>query len=157
MPYLLRFYVLLFYLIINSSCIFLPNKVETVGFNGQFYIGRSSTHYFQKITSDIFRNSSYTISEYYNSSTESKISTNWKINYVIDIDSNDVEYKTRFILVGLIDNTSFNKTRSFNYECYLETENYYFNGNEYIEEYSSKFIIEEMNKIKEELRISFKK
>lgn len=157
MPYLLRFYVLLFYLIINSSCIFLPNKVETVGFNGQFYIGRSSTHYFQKITSDIFRNSSYTISEYYNSSTESKISTNWKINYVIDIDSNNVEYKTRFILVGLIDNTSFNKTRSFNYECYLETENYYFNGNEYIEEYSSKFIIEEMNKIKEELRISFKK
>jgi len=157
LPYLLRFYVLLFYLIINSSCIFLPNKVETVGFNGQFYIGRSSTHYFQKITSDIFRNSSYTISEYYNSSTESKISTNWKINYVIDIDSNNVEYKTRFILVGLIDNTSFNKTRSFNYECYLETENYYFNGNEYIEEYSSKFIIEEMNKIKEELRISFKK
>ena len=157
MPYLLRFYVLLFYLIINSSCIFLPNKVETVGFNGQFYIGRSSTHYFQKITSDIFRNSSYTISEYYNSSTESKISTNWKINYVIDIDSNNVEYKTRFILVGLIDNTSFNKTRSFNYECYLETENYYFNGNEYIEEYSSKFIIEEMNKIKEELRISLKK
>lgn len=157
MPYSSRFYVLILYLIVNYNCIFLPNKVQNIDFNGQFYIGESSTHSFQKLTSDVFKNSSYTISEYSNSATESKISTNWKINYVIDIDSNDVEYKTRFIMIGLIDNTSFNKTKSFDYDCYLETENYYFNGNKYVEDYSSKFIMEEMKKIKEELIISFKK
>ena len=157
MPYSSRFYVLILYLTVNYNCIFLPDKVQYVVFDSQFFLGKSSTHSFQKITSDVFRNSTYTISEYDNFSTDSKITTNWKINYVIDIDSNIVEYKTRFIMIGLIDNTSFNKTKSFNYDCYLETENYYFNGNKYVEDYSSKFIMEEMKKIKEELIISFKK
>ena len=154
---MLRFYTPFIFLVINSSCLPFFIKGKEVENNSQFYVGVTSTQAIQKITSNIFLNNLYTIDEYYNSSTETKIISNWKINYFDDFDSNNAEYKTRFILIGLIDNTSFNQTSAFKYECYLECENYYFNGNEYIEDYTSNFIIEEMRRIEEELIVKFKK
>ena len=141
----------------NSSCLPAFIKVEEIEYNRHFYVGISNTQTIQKVTSNVFRNNLYTIEEYLNSATETKIISNWKINYLTDLDSNNIEYKTRFTLIGLIDNTSFNITSSFNYECYLEIDNYYFNGNRYIEDYSSKFIKEEINRIKDELIMNFKK
>jgi len=141
----------------NSSCLPAFIKVEEIENNRHFYVGISNTQTIQKVTSNVFRNNLYTIEEYLNSATETKIISNWKINYLKDLDSNNIEYKTRFTLIGLIDNTSFNITSSFNYECYLEIDNYYFNGNRYIEDYSSKFIKEEINRIKDELIMNFKK
>ena len=141
----------------NSSCLPTFIKVEEIENNRHFYVGISNTQTIQKVTSNAFRNNLYTIEEYLNSATETKIISNWKINYLTDLDSNNIEYKTRFTLIGLIDNTSFNITSSFNYECYLEIDNYYFNGNRYIEDYSTKFIKEEINRIKDELIMNFKK
>lgn len=157
MPYLFRFYLLFILLGTNSSCLPPFIKIEEIENNRYFYVGISNTQTIQKTTSDVFINNLYTIDEYLNSATETKIISNWKINYLNDLDSNNVEYKTRFTLIGLIDNTSFNIKSSFNYECYLEIDNYYFNGNRYIEDYSSKFIKEEMNRIKDELILNFKK
>ena len=152
-----RFYLLFILLGTNSSCLPPFIKIEEIENNRYFYVGISNTQTIQKTTSDVFINNLYTIDEYLNSATETKIISNWKINYLNDLDSNNVEYKTRFTLIGLIDNTSFNIKSSFNYECYLEIDNYYFNGNRYIEDYSSKFIKEEMNRIKDELILNFKK
>ena len=97
----------------NSSCLPAFIKVEEIENNRHFYVGISNTQTIQKVTSNVFRNNLYTIEEYLNSATETKIISNWKINYLTDLDSNNIEYKTRFTLIGLIDNTSFDLPSEF--------------------------------------------
>lgn len=117
----------------------------------KFYLGRLSTETFQKKISDVFRLNSYGIDEYHNSNTDSKIISKWKINYIEDDDSTSVEYKTRFMIIGLIDNSTYSRNNSFQYECFLEVENYSFMNGSYIQEYNSEFIRNEINIIKDSL------
>lgn len=117
----------------------------------KFYLGRLSTETFQKKISDVFRLNSYGIDEYHNSNTDSKFISKWKINYIEDDDSTFVEYKTRFMIIGLIDNSTYSRNNSFQYECFLEVENYSFINGSYIQEYDSEFIRNEINIIKDSL------
>ena len=80
------------------------------------------------------------------------------MTYLVINDTLETEYKTKFILEGKIDNTSFNKLNSFSYHCYLEVHNYFYDGDKYIEDYSSPFIKKEAKKITEDLMsVFFKK
>lgn len=123
----------------------------------QFYIGRSSTNTFQKKITEVFRENLYTVDEYHNTNTDSKIISKWKINYLENNDSISVEYKTRFIITGLIDNSTYSKNNSFQYECYLQAENYVYLDGSYVQEYDSKFIHNEIHMIKSALRNQFLK
>ena len=145
-----------FLIVIPLSCnnfIFLKNN--KINSKKKFYIGRSTTETFQKKISEVFRDNLYSIDEYQNRNTDSKIISKWKINYSESNDSNSVEYKTRFIFIGLIDNTTYSKNNSFQYECYLHVENYVYLDGNYIQEYDSKFIKNEVNIIKSALQMHF--
>ena len=117
-----------------------------------FYIGIASVESFQKEASKILLDNHYIVDEYENSAIESLIRTKWKITYQDTAQILTNEYKTRFILIGKIDNKSFRNTNSFQYECYLRVENYIFDGNNYIENSNSNFIQNENEKIVRRLR-----
>jgi hypothetical protein len=120
-----------------------------------FFLGKSSNHSFQKNISEAFSKHFYVIDEYQNTQTESKITTMWKINYTESDDSSYTEYKTRFTITGIIDNSTYSKNKSFQYDCYLEAENYIYKNNNYVEDYESNFIKNEINIIKKYLQEYF--
>lgn len=138
------------YFFFNSNYNLTFEKHEIGG--KKFYLGRSKTVSFQKDISEVLHRNLYAIDEYYHSNKESKIISIWKVNYIEQEDSTTIEYKTRLKIIGLIDNKTYSKTNSFEYECYLEIENYTYSNNTYIEEYNSTFIEDETYLIKKELR-----
>lgn len=136
---------------VSLCCVNLSSVKEQQGnIEKKFFLGRLSTDKFQKHFSEAFRQNLYIVDEYYNSSTDSKIISEWKISY-IDDDSTTIEYRTRFIIIGLIDNSTYSKTNSFQYECYLEVENYSYKNGIYFQEYDSNFIRNEISAMKDVL------
>ena len=52
---------------------------------------------------------------------------------------------------------NYSKNNSFQYECYLQAENYVYLDGSYVQEYDSKFIHNEIHMIKSALRNQFLK
>ena len=74
--------------------------------------------------------------------------TKWKIRnpYYDEIEKGYLDAKTKIIINGLIDNSSFTKNNKFSYDCYMEVKNFVYNGEDYIEYY-------EDDDFKEEIRL----
>ena len=101
------------------------------------YIGRASTENFQKGIGEVLLGFDYHIEQYDNGPTSSYIITRWKIREGSE-DSLATEFKeskTRLIINGMIDNQSFEMNNGFSYDCFLEIQNFTYNGSDFIPNY----------------------
>ncbi len=113
------------------------------------YIGRSDTENFHRAIERVLFQFDYQIEEYDNGPTTSYVATGWKIRdpFADEIEKGFLEVKTKIIVNGVVDNSSFTKINSFSYNCFMEVKNFVFDGENYIEYYDDEHLKEEINYI----------
>ena len=117
------------------------------------YIGRASTENFQKGIGEVLLAFDYHIEQYDNGPTSSYIITRWKIREGSEdsLATDLKESKTRLIINGMIDNQSFEMNNGFSYDCFLEIQNFTYNGSEFVPNYENSELNDEISDLIEKL------
>ncbi len=117
------------------------------------YIGRASTENFQKGIGEVLLAFDYHIEQYDNGPTSSYIITRWKIREGSEesLATEFKESKTRLIINGMIDNQSFEMNNGFSYDCFLEIQNFTYNGSEFVPNYENSELNDEISDLIEKL------
>jgi hypothetical protein len=121
---------------ISCSSIITGNKGNEDSSN-KYFIGRADTENFQESVKQILLEFDYHIEQYDNGPISSYIVTHWKVRepYPDEIDAGFEDAKTRLVITGMIDNSSFKRNNGFSYDCFLEVENHVFDGKDYVHYY----------------------
>ena len=139
-------------LFVFNSCSLLDTSLRIFkqDFNvDKHYIGKGDTENFHRGIESVLFQFGYQIEEYDNGPTASYVTTGWKIRdpYADEIEKGFLEIKTRIIINGIVDNSSFSSINSFSYDCFMEVRNFVFDGEKYIEYHDDKHLKEEVNYI----------
>ncbi len=143
---------LIIILFIFNSCSLLDTSLSI--FKQDFkvdkhYIGKAGTENFHRGIESVLFQFGYQIEEYDNGPTASYVITGWKIRepYTDEIEKGFLEIKTRIIINGIVDNSSFTSINNFSYDCFMEVRNFAFDGESYIKYYDDKYLKEKINYI----------